>query len=64
MRSLFTRLRRDAGAQDLLEYALLVALVGLLGIAAWSLIRTNLGTRYQRYDTKTQELYAPKNPGE
>jgi Flp pilus assembly pilin Flp len=62
MRTLLARARRDTDAQDLFEYALLVALVGLIGIAAWSLIRTNLGTRYQRYDTKTQELYVPKDP--
>ena len=62
MRTFLARLRRDIDAQDLVEYALLVALVGLVGIAAWSLIRTNLGTRYQQYDTDTQELYAPKDP--
>jgi Flp pilus assembly pilin Flp len=62
MRTLLARLRRDIDAQDLVEYALLVALVGLVGIAAWSLIRTNLGTRYQQYDTDTQDLYAPADP--
>ena len=62
MRTFLARLRRDLDAQDLVEYALLVALVGLVGIAAWSLIRTNLGTRYQQYDTDTQDLYAPADP--
>jgi Flp pilus assembly pilin Flp len=62
MRTFLARLRRDIDAQDLVEYALLVALVGLVGIAAWSLIRTNLGTRYQQYDTDTQDLYAPEDP--
>ena len=64
MRTLLARLRRETDAQDLVEYALLVALVGLVGIAAWSLIRTNLGSQYTKYDTNTQKLYAPKNPGE
>jgi Flp pilus assembly pilin Flp len=62
MKKMLVSLVRDEEGQDLVEYALLVALVGLVGIAAWSLIRTNLGTRYQQYDTDTQDLYAPADP--
>ena len=64
MKKLHVSLVRDDEGQDLVEYALLVALVGLIGIAAWSLIRVNLGNRYKQYDARTQhpDLYAPKDP--
>ena len=62
MRPFLSRLARDHRAQDLLEYALLVALVGLAGMAAWSVIRTGLGQAYIAYDTNTQGNWRPNDP--
>lgn len=62
MRSILSRLVRDRQAQDLVEYALLVALVGLVGIAAWNAFEARLGQAYQNYDTRTQNLWRPPDP--
>lgn len=62
MYAFLRRLRRDIDAQDLVEYALLVALVGLVGIAAWSVFQGRVGQAYKNYDSRTQTIYAPKDP--
>ena len=62
MYALLERLRRDTDAQDLIEYALLVALVGLVGIVAWSVFQGRVGQAYTNYDSRTQTIYAPKDP--
>lgn len=59
---LVRRLLRAKDAQDLVEYALLVALVGFVGMAAWSALQTRLGTTYGNYDTRTQNLWRPPDP--
>lgn len=58
-RSLFVG---DTG-QDLVEYALLTMFIGLAGIAAWNAIEDTLGAAYAGYDTKSQGLWEPCDPG-
>lgn len=51
------RFWHDEGGQDLVEYALLTALIGLVGIAVWSQIVSLIGDRYTDYDTGVQGLW-------
>ncbi len=64
MRFLLARLIRDEHGQDLIEYALLTAGIGLAGIAVWPAITTAIGVAYQNFDTQTQDLWEVPNPGE
>ena len=57
------RLLRDEDGQDVIEYALLTASIGLAGIATWPLISVAIGATYQRLDTKTQGLWRVPDPG-
>ena len=47
----------DECGQDLVEYALLTALIGLVGLAVWSTIVNLIGQRYGEYDTGVQNLW-------
>jgi Flp pilus assembly pilin Flp len=62
MHSLLTRLLGDTGAQDLVEYALLVALVGFAGMATWNLFESRLALAYQTLDSRTQDIWEPSDP--
>jgi Flp pilus assembly pilin Flp len=58
-------LRRFLGeetAQDLVEYALLVAFIGLTSLAAWTAIQTAIQQGYIGWDTAEQNLWEPPNP--
>ena len=57
------RLLRDEDGQDIIEYALLTASVGLMGIATWPLIAVGIGVSYQRLDTQTQDIWQVPDPG-
>ena len=57
------RLLRDEDGQDVIEYALLTASVGLMGIATWPLIAAGIGATYERLDTQTQDLWEVPDPG-
>lgn len=66
MASPMPSLRKLIGAtsgQDLLEYAMLTALVALVSAAAWGLIQNRLGQAYAIYDADTQGLWEPPDPG-
>ncbi len=56
------RLLTDDTGQDILEYALLTASIGLVGIAAWQSITGGIGVAYQGWDTGTQALAMPDDP--
>jgi Flp pilus assembly pilin Flp len=47
----------DECGQDLVEYALLTALIGLVGITVWATIVGLIGDRYTDYDTGVQGLW-------
>lgn len=55
------RFLSDDRGQDLVEYALLGALVGLVGILVWQGIVNALDQRYTEYNTNVQELWATPN---
>jgi Flp pilus assembly pilin Flp len=48
--------------QDLVEYALLTAGIGLAGAATWPLITAGIGNTYQGLDTAAQELWEVPDP--
>ena len=63
MTALWWRLLRDENGQDVIEYALLTASIGLAGIATWPLIAAAIGTTYGRLDTQTQDIWEVPDPG-
>ena len=63
MSALWRRLWSDDDGQDIIEYALLTASVGLMGIATWPVITASIGATYQRLDTQTQDLWEVPDPG-
>ena len=62
MGSLLRRLLVDDSGQDLIEYALLTAGLGLVGIAVWPAITAAVGVTYGNLDTRTQNLWRVPNP--
>jgi Flp pilus assembly pilin Flp len=62
MGSILMRLFRDDGGQDVIEYALLSAGIGLAGVAVWPAITTAVGVAYQGFDTRTQDLWVAPPP--
>jgi Flp pilus assembly pilin Flp len=53
---LIVRLLREDSGQDVIEYALLCALIGTVGILAWQSIGTTLGAKYLGWDTGLQSI--------
>ena len=62
MRSALRRLIFDDRGQDLIEYALLTALIGFAGLAAFDFIRAAIGTTYTSWESTTNDLWEPPNP--
>lgn len=48
--------------QDLLEYALLTAGIGLVGVVAWQAIQGGIGTAYTGWDSGVQNIWEPPDP--
>lgn len=47
----------DESGQDIIEYALLGAVLGLAGLAAFGLITTNMAAAYTTWDSGVQNLW-------
>jgi Flp pilus assembly pilin Flp len=62
VRPLIRLLLRDDSGQDVIEYALLTAGIGIAGIALWPVIETSIRVSYQNLDTSTQNLWVPPDP--
>lgn len=62
MRYEIARFVRDESAQDLVEYAMLGAFIGVVGILVWQNIVTLLGARYTEYNTNIPPLWEPPDP--
>jgi Flp pilus assembly pilin Flp len=52
----------DDSGQDLIEYGLLAAVIGTVGILAWDAVRVELGSKYQNWDSGVQDLWEPEDP--
>jgi Flp pilus assembly pilin Flp len=60
--ALFRRFIADDDAQDLVEYALLGALIAIIGVLVWGSIVSALGDRYTDFNTNTQAVWEPPDP--
>lgn len=58
MKKLLLHFIAEDSGQDLIEYALLSAFVGIVGIVAWSNISPKIGFAYQTWDTNVQAISA------
>ena len=56
------RLLVDDSAQDLIEYALLAALVVASGIALFPVIEGRMSNAYSAWDSGTYNLWIPADP--
>ena len=63
MNGLWRRLLTDDQGQDVIEYALLTAGIGVMGVATWPVIVTGIGNAYQLLDQQTQDLWEVPDPG-
>ena len=63
--SRFRELRVDESGQDIVEYALLTAIIGIAAIAIWNALATRVGIVYTAADTGVQNLSAcTPDPGQ
>ena len=56
------RLISDEDGQDLIEYALLTAVIALAGILGFQAISTAINASYTSWDTAVQDLWEPEPP--
>ncbi len=63
MTALCRRLLKEDDGQDVIEYALLTASIGVMGVATWPAIVAAIGNAYQQLDTQTQDLWEVPDPG-
>ena len=59
---MFSRLLRDEGGQDIIEYVLVTAGIGVVTIATWPAIEVAIRIAYQALDANTQNLWVPPDP--
>ena len=62
VRNLLLRFLFDDTGQDLIDYGLLAAGIGVVGILAWDTVRTTLGDKYEGWDSGVQDLWEPDDP--
>ena len=53
----------DDSGQDLIEYALLTAIIGISGVLIFSTLSTTMGTVYTNWNTAGQTAWQPCDPG-
>lgn len=50
------RFLRDEGGQDVIEYALLAAFIGVCAVVAWTNIPPHIAAAYANWDSTIQSL--------
>jgi Flp pilus assembly pilin Flp len=60
--SLAARLLRDDDGQDLIEYALLATIIGIVGVLVWPSIVTKMGNGFRSWGTSVQSIWIPLDP--
>jgi Flp pilus assembly pilin Flp len=53
------RFAEDQSGQDLVEYALLSAIIGLAGILVFPSLQSSMRDAYERWSASAQEMAAP-----
>jgi len=61
-KAVVTRLATDDRGQDLIEYALLTALIGVSGVLVLSTLSTQMGIAYNGWNTAGQNAWQPCPP--
>lgn len=59
---MIARLFRDDRGDDLIEYAMLTVLIGLVGVAAFDWLHQAMFNAYSSWDTAQQNLWIMPNP--
>ena len=62
MKVLVRRFLADDSAQDLVEYALLGAFIGVVSVLVWQNIASLIGVRYAEYNVNVNTLWASPEP--
>ena len=57
------RLIRDDDGQDVVEYALLTAGIGIVSVATWPVIETGIKNTYKTLNGRTQDAWEVPDPG-
>jgi Flp pilus assembly pilin Flp len=57
------RLMREDDGQDVIEYALLTAGIGIVSIATWPLIEAGIVSTYEAMNADTQDAWEVPDPG-
>ena len=60
--ALVSELLSDEQGQDIVEYALLAALFGIVGYTVWNAVSDQMTVTYQSWDTASQDLWEPPPP--
>jgi len=61
-RAVAARVIADDSGQDLIEYALLTAIIGISGVLILSTLSTTMGTAYSGLNTAGQNAWQPCPP--
>ena len=62
-RALVQALWRDEGAQGLIEYGLLAAIIAIAGLLLFPTIAAKMATLYLNWGTSIQDAWEPYPPG-
>ena len=60
--SIVKRLLLETDGQDLIEYALLTALIGMVGLAAWNAMLTSVGNMFTNVSGVVWNRWEPADP--
>ena len=60
--TLVTAFVRDESGDDLVEYALLAALIGLVGVFAFNTVSGKMGNAYSGWNANAQSKWVPDAP--
>ena len=63
MKRYVARFIDDEGGQDLIEYALLSAVIGIAGVLLFPLMQSGMQDAYEGWNTAAQDAWEPCPPG-
>ena len=63
MLPILLRLLREDDGQDVVEYALLTAAIGIAGVASWPLVEGGITVAYKSINRRTQDAWQVPDPG-